>query len=63
MMARDSGDTWDLSANDQAACLSGADAIAIVAEFMGLADFRDEPSDDHKRVYAKMRELLFRGQR
>jgi hypothetical protein len=27
MMAGDDGDTWDLSDNDRAACLSGANAI------------------------------------
>lgn len=65
LMSKDArGDKWDLSDNDRAACQSGADAIDIIAEFMPTPCFRpDEPSTAEQEVYAKMRELLFRGQK
>lgn len=58
------GGLRDLSHNDRAACMSGADAIDIVEEFMHTPCFRpDAPSADEEGVYARMRELLFRGPR
>lgn len=64
-MATDDGDTWDLSDNDRAACQSGADAIAIIAEFMHTPWFHNDPRtvEMHEATFAKMRELLCRGQK
>lgn len=54
---------WDLSDSDRAACRSGADAIDIIREYMATPCWRpDEPSEMEKATYARMRELLFRGQ-
>lgn len=62
-MSKDAeGHSWELSDHDREACRSGADAIDIVNQFMGTPDWSEQPTPNEKAIYARMRELLCRGE-
>lgn len=45
MSVDDSGNTWDLSDNDRAACLAGAEALRLLREYQ-RCDECNTPDDD-----------------